>query len=125
MAWTRTLTAAFSVGRLAFGAALVAAPDKVAARWIGADASRAPVKIVLRAVGARDIALAAGTLASLRNEDALRLWLGGALASDVCDVISTLVTPGGVLPGNARWGTVALGGGSAAGGGALLVAMSR
>jgi hypothetical protein len=122
MAPTRTLTTAFALGRLAFGAGLLTAPEKLAARWIGADATRPPVKIVLRAVGARDIALSAGALASLRDEDALRLWLGGALISDLCDVVSTLVTPPDVLPANARWGTVALGGGSALIGAALLAA---
>jgi hypothetical protein len=125
MARIRKLTAALALARLTFGAALLAAPEKAAVRWIGADAARAPVKIALRAVGARDIALSAGTVASLGHEDALRLWVGGALASDLCDVVSTLVTPGGVLPANARWGTVALGGGSALAGAAILVAMNR
>ena len=74
---------------------------------------------------ARDIALSAGTLASLRDTEALRRWLAAAILADLCDVVSTLVTPGSVLPGNARWGTVALGGGSALAGAALLAAADR
>ena len=125
MARTRSFTAAFALGRLAFGAGLVAIPERIAEPWLGSDVRRPPVKIAVRAVGARDIALAAGTLASLKDGDALRLWLAGAIVSDLCDVVSTLVTPGSVLPGNARWGTVALGGGSALAGAALLAALDR
>ena len=125
MSRPRTLTAAFAIGRLAFGAGLVAVPERLASSWIGDDANREPVKIAVRALGTRDIVIGAGALATLRDTDALRLWLGGAVLSDLCDVLSTLATPGGVLPPNARWGTVALGGGSALVGAALLAATKR
>ena len=125
MASTRTLTALFALVRLAFGVGLVASPGRVASAWLGRDARRAPVKIVVRALGARDVALSAGALRTLDQPDALRLWLAGAIASDVCDVAATAATPGRSLPPNARWGTVALGGGSALVGAALLAATSR
>ena len=125
MSRTRTLTALFSLGRLAFGAGLVASPVRLASGWLGEDAARPPVKIVVRALGARDVALSAGTLAALDDRDALKLWIAGAMLSDICDVASTVVTPGEALPGNARWGTIVLGGGSALAGGALLAAMRR
>ena len=110
---------------MGFGLGLLVKPESVAAGWIGELAQRDPVKLMLRAVGGRDIALSAGALACLRETDALRLWLGGAVLADLCDMASTLVTPGSVLPGNARWGTVALGGGSALAGAALIVALDR
>lgn len=119
---TRALTAAFATGRLLFGAGLILLPDRLASGWLGADSRRAPVKIAIRAVGARDVALSAGTLVNLHDGEALRPWLAGAVISDLCDVISTLVTPGSALPGNARWGTALLGGGSALAGAALLLA---
>ncbi|MGI9080844.1 MAG: hypothetical protein ACR2FZ_01010 [Thermoleophilaceae bacterium] len=125
MSRTRTLTTAFALGRLAFGAALLASPARVASGWLGADAERAPVQIAIRGVGARDIALSAGTLATLNDAEALRRWLAGAILADLGDVVSTLLTPGSVLPGNARWGTVALGGGSALAGAALLATVDR
>ncbi len=125
MSRTRTLTAAFAVSRLLFGAGLILVPEQLASRWLGDDSRRAPVKIAIRAVGARDVALSAGILATLREGDALRPWLAGAVVSDLCDVLSTLATPGGALPGNARWGTAVLGGGSALAGTALLVAESQ
>ena len=125
MSQTRTLTAALAATRLLFGAGLIAFPEGLASRWLGDDAGRAPVKIAIRALGARDVALSAGTLASLGDDEALRLGIAGAMVSDLCDVVATLVTPGRALPGNARWGTAVLGGGSALAGAALLAAETR
>ena len=125
MSRTRTLTAAFAVGRAAFGVGLLAAPARMSSRWIGGDADRPPVQIALRAVGGRDVALAAGTLAALNGSGSPRPWVAAAALSDLCDVVATLLTPPGMLPANARWGTVALGGGSALAGAALLVALDR
>src|SRR5918998_6867462 len=121
----RTLTAAFAASRLIFGAGLIALPEQLGSRWLGDDAGRAPVKIAIRALGARDVALSAGTLAALRRRDGFEVWLAGAIVSDLCDVVSTLATPDDALPGNARWGTAALGGGSALAGAALLAAETR
>ena len=125
MASTHKLTAFFAAGRLAAGAGLVASPERVASAWLGQDASRVPTKIAIRGLGARDIALSAGTLATLRDRDALRLWIAGAIMSDLGDVAATVAAPDGALPRNSRWGTIALGGGSALAGLALLAAMSR
>ena len=125
MARTRTLTALFALGRLALGAGLLAAPERLASGWLGRDAGRPPVKIVIRAVGARDVALSAGALATLGDRGALRPWIAGALLSDLGDVAATIATPGEALPRNARRGTVALAGGSALAGLALLRATSR
>ncbi len=123
MGRTRNLTALFAAGRLAFGVGLLAAPATISRGWIGPDAERAPVKIALRGVGGRDIALSAGALASLGDRERLQLWLAGAIVADLCDTASTLAAPGGSLPDNARWGTVALGGGAALAGAALLRAV--
>jgi len=40
-------------------------------------------------------------------------------------VLATLLAPADALPGNARWGTIALGGGSALAGAAVLTALKR
>ena len=116
----RAATTLFALGRLAFGVGLMAAPDRVASGWVGEDAQRPPVKLVIRGLGARDVALSAGALASLGDEDRLTTWLAAAVLSDLSDVGATLATPGGTLPSNARWGTVALGGGAALAGITLL-----
>jgi len=122
---TRTLTAAFAAGRLAFGAGLLAAPERVASSWIGPDAGHEPVKIVTRGLGARDIALSAGVLAFIDDEDTLAALLAFTVLCDLCDVAATLAAPADSLPGNARWGTVAMAGGAAAAGAALAVAVKR
>jgi hypothetical protein len=121
----RTAVAAFALGRLAFGAGLLARPEAIASGWLGGDAERPPVQIALRGLGARDIALSAGTLASLGDERKLVPWLAAAVLSDVADVASTLVTPADALPRNARWRTVALAGASAGAGVALIAALAR
>ena len=127
MARTRTLTALFALGRLAFGAGLMARPGWLASGWLGRDARRGPTKLAVRALGARDVAISGGTLATLREErpDQLRLWLAAAVLSDLVDTAATVATPAGALPANARWGTVVLGGGSALAGLGLLRATGR
>jgi hypothetical protein len=122
---TRRLITAFALGRLAFGLGLMARPENVASGWIGKDAQRGAVKIVLRGLGARDVALSAGALAALGEEDRLAHWIAAAIGCDLSDVVSTLAAPPDALPGNARWGTVALGGGAALTGALLLAAMKR
>ena len=122
---TRTLTALFALGRLAFGAGLMASPARLASGWLGSDAERPPVKIAVRAVGARDVAHSAGSLVVLGDRDAPLPWIAGTLLPDLCDVTDTIATPGVDHPRNERWGTVALGGGSALAGLALLRAARR
>ena len=125
MARTRTLTALFALGRLALGAGLLVNPERLASGWLGRDAARPPVQIVIRAVGARDVALSAGTLVTLGDRDVLRPWIAGAVLSDLGDLAATIAAPGGALPRNARAGTIALAGGSALAGLALLRATGR
>ena len=101
------------------------APERVAGRWIGDDARRGPVKIAIRGLGARDIALSAGMLATMADPDRLAPWLAVTIGSDLTDMAATIAAPGDQLPANARWGTAALAGGAAAAGAALLVAARR
>lgn len=121
----RLTTIAFALGRLAFGIGLLARPEAVASGWVGKDAERRPVQVVLRGLGARDVALSAGALAALGDDDRLAHWLAAAVGCDLADVVATLAAPTDALPGNARWGTVALGGGAAALGAALLAGLKR
>jgi hypothetical protein len=114
-------TTAFALARIAFGAGLIVAPQRVASGWLAADAKRAPTQVAVRGLGARDVALAAGlVLAARRGEDA-RPWLAGCIACDVADIAATLAA-GAALPARARWGTVVLAGTGAAIGIALAAA---
>lgn len=115
------LTIAFALGRFAFGAGLVAAPARLGASWLGPDAEPPPVHIAIRGLGARDIALAAGAAAAAVESRPLRPWLIGLIVCDAVDTAATLAA-GDSVPSRARWGTVALAGGSAITGTALAVA---
>jgi len=78
-------------GRLAIGALLVAKPQsQVGTAWIGEDARRATAGVPLRAVGARDMALALGTLATRRSGGPLKPWLLAATLADATDLVATL-----------------------------------
>jgi hypothetical protein len=64
-------------------------------------------------------------LYTLGDNDQLRRWVLGAAACDLSDVAIALATPSDALPANARWGTVALGGGTALAGLLLYAALDR
>lgn len=108
----RTVVAGIALGRLALGAALVAAPRKVVGPgWIGAEAERPAAATLLRAVGARDLALAIGTLGALRNGSSLTPWIVGASIADGTDFVATLAA-GSAIPAQGRAGVGALAGGA-------------
>jgi hypothetical protein len=110
---SRTVISAIALGRLGLGAALLLAPAKVVgAGWVGEqEAAKPTTTLLLRAVGARDMALAIGTLMALRQGGALKPWvIGGALA-DGTDCVATTIA-GGAVPAQGRAGVAALGGGA-------------
>ena len=76
-------------GRVAVGAALIVAPEKVLTPWIGRDGSGAGAGVVGAAMGARDVALGGGQLAALRSGDGVRSWMLAGVASDLVDLVAT------------------------------------
>lgn len=112
MALQRNLIYAFAAGRIAFGAALLAAPERVGKSWLGEPAEHPATHIALRGLGGRDIALAAGAVLATARGSAARPWLALTVASDVLDIAATLAA-GDSVPDRARKGTVALAGGTA------------
>lgn len=87
----RTANSGFGLARLLFGLGAVAAPSAFGATWIGAKtASKPNVQVVLRALGVRDMALGAGTLAgSLSGRP--QPWLMASVAADIGDIAATLL----------------------------------
>ena len=77
--------------------------------WIGDDARRASAVLLARVVGARDLIIAAGTLAHLDEPDALRSWLFAAAAADAADMLLTLADHDAV-PAAGRWLIAAIAG---------------
>jgi hypothetical protein len=82
-----------AVGRVLVGATMFAAPDLVAAPWVGKDARTPGARVIVRALGARDAVLGAGTLAAAGDRAQLRRWLIASSASDAADFAATLAGP--------------------------------
>jgi len=53
----KRIASALGWGRLAFGVAMMAAPDRVGRSWVGADGARPGPSVVMRAFGAREVLL--------------------------------------------------------------------
>jgi len=120
---SKTLGLAFAAVRGLFGVGLAVAPGRLASGWIPDDAGRDQTQMVLRGLGARDIALAGGTVAAVLSDDDRRPWLISAMACDTADIVAAFVA-GDSLPSRARWGTLALAGAAVAAGAALVAAES-
>ena len=116
---------AYAAGRGAYGVALIGAPDKVAAKWIGAAAERSATQVAVRGIGARDLALAGGTVAAALGNGPPLPWLAASVACDLSDIAVTLAADSSELPERSRPGTIALAGFSALAGAALAVAAKR
>ena len=111
----QTIARVIAVGRVAIGAALVVVPGRVGAGWIGDVSERPGTQVALAAVGARDVALGAGTALAAGGKGGAKAWLLASAGSDVVDLLATLrhreaLSPAAVI------GVGALAGGSAAAG---------
>jgi len=110
--------------RIAYGAGLIAAPARVAKRWVGAPAQAGPTQVPLRGIGGREIGLHAGALYAARRGGALRPWLAASIVGDLTDVVATLARRADLPDGAAR-ATLLVGGGSAVISAALLGALEH
>jgi hypothetical protein len=109
----RDIALAIARGRVAFGVAFLLAPGFTGRRWIGADADRRAVKLLIRALGARDLALGLGVIIALDRAAPVRGWLEGGALADTADLLATLLA-GDAIPEGARRATLVLAGGGAA-----------
>lgn len=116
----RKLAVAFAAARGIYAVALLAAPQRIGASWLGPDAKRAAVHVSIRGLGARDLALSAGTIEAAVRGRPLLPWLLGSAGSDLTDLTATLVA-GDAVPERSRRGTIALAGASAAAAAALAI----
>lgn len=111
---SRTVITTVALGRLGLGAAMMVAPGKLVGQgWIGAEATRPLASLMIRAVGARDVALAVGTLMALRQGSSLKPWLVGGAIADGTDCVATAAA-GAAVPTASRIGVAALAGGGLA-----------
>jgi hypothetical protein len=86
----RALVRGLAVGRIAFGALMLARPERAVRAWAGRRAaSYGGTQAVTRAVGARDLSLGAGALAALRSGSDARDWVLAGAFADLGDFIAT------------------------------------
>ena len=107
-----TLARGLAVNRITFGAGLILAPSLYARSWVGSkDAGRDTVKVLARALGARDLALGAGGLLALREGDAerARRWFAAQGVTDAVDFLATIGARGVPLPARVFAATMAAG----------------
>jgi len=106
--------AAILTFRVAYGAALLIAPAKVAGnRWLGPGARQPAATVALRGLGAREVAVHAIALATLARDAPVRPWLAASIAGDLADITAAFISRDG-LPDNSPAATAAVAGGSAA-----------
>lgn len=86
----RTLAGLQAAGRLVLGSGLVTAPSSVAGAWVGPVADRPGGRVLAIGLGGRDVAIALGTVAALRNGHGARPWLRAGMLADAADLVATL-----------------------------------
>lgn len=111
---------ALAFSRMGFGFAMLVTPGLFARLWIGASGRSPGVRVLVRALGIRDVALGMGLLRAneLGHDD--HSWLVLGAASDAVDALASLAAFRH-LPRSRRWIIVA----SAAGAASTAMAASQ
>jgi len=109
---SRVLPVSVLALRIAYGAALIVAPERLARRWLGPAAAGGPTQVPLRALGAREVLLHAGGVAAAVHGKPLAPWFAASIAGDLTDIAATVVARKEVPRGAARL-TALVAGGSA------------
>jgi hypothetical protein len=107
----RNLARLQAAGRLVAGGGLTFAPGVVAGGWVGAAADKRDGQLLAIGLGARDVAIALGTLRALRSRRGAAAWLRAGLVADAADLVATLRARD-ALPPLAVPAVVAIAGGS-------------
>jgi hypothetical protein len=111
--------------RIAYGAALLVAPGKVAGnRWLGSGAREPAATVALRGLGGREVAVHGIAMAALLHGKPVRPWLLASALGDLTDVAAALISRDG-LPDGSPAATTAVAGGSAALTGAIALALDE
>jgi hypothetical protein len=111
-----TIARVLGIGRVAIGAGLLAAPRLTGGAWLGEPAQHPGGQLAVASLGARDMALGAGTLWALGGRRrAAGPWLLAGAGGDLADLAGVLRHREGLTPVSAI-GTALLAGGAAAAG---------
>jgi hypothetical protein len=79
-----------ALGRIAVGAALTAAPERSGRAWVGELGRRPGAGVLTTGLGARDLAIGAGTATALRRGYGASPWLRAGVLADAADLVATL-----------------------------------
>ncbi len=117
---------AVAAGRVALGLTALAWPSVPARPWVGGSADDLAVRVLARALGARDLALGLGALTALartaEEPGSASAWVAAGALSDALDVAASL-SSWRELPRATRWLVAASAGGAALVGAAGAVAV--
>lgn len=80
-----------SAGRVTIGAVMLVAPRRGAASWVGPDGRSGALSLLVRSFGAREVALGAGTLASLDSGGPARPWVMAGIVADGLDAVASVL----------------------------------
>jgi len=87
-----SLATGLAANRILFGLGFLAAPERASKSWIGPVAGEAGARVMVRAAGARDLALGTGALVALRSgRGDARAWFLAQAVSDGSDLLATWV----------------------------------
>jgi hypothetical protein len=117
----RYAATAVAAGRVGLGVAALIRPSVPARPWVGSSADELGAQVFGRALGARDLALGLGALATIRKAPSgsrpAGAWYAAGALSDALDVAVT-VAAWPRLPRTTRWLIAAAAGGAAIAGAA-------
>ena len=108
----RQLLRMMSAGRVVIGVALLLTPSRAGRGWIGYTAVQPGARVILRAVGGRDLVLGLGGLRALSTGSETRHWAQAAMIADAADATATLLAFRH-LPARGRWLALLIAGGAA------------
>ncbi|MDQ4057636.1 MAG: hypothetical protein M3124_00765 [Actinomycetota bacterium] len=97
----RELAQIISIIRLVIGIGFFLFPKRMGRLWTGDAETTATSRMAARSLGARDAALAIGTMTALEHDGNVRGWLEAGALSDASDAVST-ISNWGHLPGLRR-----------------------
>ena len=120
----RALTGGVLGLRIAYGLALLVAPERVGRPWLGDDMRRGAAQVALRGLGGREALLHGAALLMLAQGRPVRGWIAASIGCDLTDFVATALARAD-LPRAATTKTAAAAGGAAACSGVLLKVLGR
>ena len=87
----RDLAVGLAGGRIAIGVVSLLAPGLLGRAMMGSDGGSRATRLVLRALGARDLALGLGVLAALDRDGSVHGWLRASAVVDGLDAAGCLL----------------------------------